>query len=151
MTDAQEMLLIGLLMSALPFPGGERWFGWHRQTQSGSCWRSGAIMLSGDVEFSPGFSVELIWRVPSERGCQKLSWGQRESQTHLALKTTANRRSSRGNGLDERLLTPAEYDSSHRNIFIRGNMTMLLFQAKLCRIWMQVKGRVKSPGYVAFE
>ena len=95
MTDAQEMLLIGLLMSALPFPGGERWFGWHRQTQSGSCWRSGSIVRSGDVEFSLGFRVELTWRAPSERGCKiKLRVERVLTQTHLVLKTTANGRSS---------------------------------------------------------
>jgi hypothetical protein len=50
-TDAQEMLLIGLLMSALPFPGGERWFGWPRQTQSGSSWRLGMV-ISGALGYS---------------------------------------------------------------------------------------------------
>jgi hypothetical protein len=69
-TDGQEILLTGLLMSELPFPGGERWFGWHRQTQSGSCWRSRGIVLIGDVEFSLGFSAELIWRAPNERDCE---------------------------------------------------------------------------------
>jgi hypothetical protein len=42
---------------------------------------------------------------------QKLSWGQRISQTHLALNTSANGRSSRGNGLAEGLLPPVEYSN----------------------------------------
>ena len=66
-------------------------------------------MLSGEVEFSLGFNAGLIWRARNERGCKKLSWGQRISQTHLALNTSANGRSSRGNGLDEELLPSLEF------------------------------------------
>lgn len=167
-------------MSELPFPGGERWFGWHRQTQSGSCWRSAGIVLIGDVEFSLGFSAELM--EGAERGIAKIKLGQRVSQTHLTLNTTANGRGSRKKGLDEGYwniqmalschpddfakicsrrpsfskvlrsrLRVMDADFSHRNIFIQGHMPKLLFSGKIVHGADASKRRVESSGFVAFE
>ena len=70
MTDGQVILLIGLLMSALPFPGGERWFGWHRQTQSGSSCRLGMVLF-GVVEIS-----EMVdWAEGKTKDCRLIKFG----------------------------------------------------------------------------